>query len=293
MSTIIVTGATGFIGRHVVSDLAKAGHSVLALSRSRHADSQMSGVTWKQVSYDSSKEMAAALKGADILVHLAENADRGHVDGSQSSTQKVLDACVKAKVRKIVLASSIYARLRQQGQESAYGDAKLEIENLFKNTPKVQTAILRLPPVYGQGCKGGFAFLTKLVGKGIPMPFGSAKALRDYISVSNVSNLIRHICELDAKAWASLAANAYEPSDDQAISTLDLIKHIGGALGKKPTVLPFPKPALRLVAKLAGKADAIDAAFAPLRVENKPELVKALNWKPIEAVPESLSFLTN
>jgi dihydroflavonol-4-reductase len=112
MSRLLITGATGFLGRHLSASLRKAGHDVVALCRKEAPDLAALGVTVKPGDVLDAASVRAAAEGCDALFHCAgkvsrlpEDAEemyRIHVEG----TKITLDACRAAGVRRVVLAST-------------------------------------------------------------------------------------------------------------------------------------------------------------------------------------------
>lgn len=294
MSKVVITGATGFIGANLTADLART-HQVVGLTRQPVLAGKQIGVEWLQIppGFDADV-LAPILKGADYVVHLADSPERkaaGQQISSPVVVPELLRAMSRAGVSRMVVASSIYARLAAEGQGTAYGNSKLRIERLFQNEQDIQSVILRLPPVYGPGAKGGFATLVALVRRGLPIPFARANAKRAYLSVQNLSDLIRHLLALPPETWQSCAGQVFEPSDGLDISTADMTRFIADVLEKAVTQLPLPLWSLSLLGKVTGKGEAIRGATEPLATQNTLSLADACGWAPAEQMPESLTFL--
>jgi len=195
----------------------------------------------------------------------------------------------EARIKKVILASSLYARLSLV-TPTLYGTHKLNIEKEFMESPSLSPVILRLPPVYGVNGKGGIALLRKLIAKKIPLPLGAAIAKRDYISVVNVANLIKHLVNLDIQEWDKVCRNKFEPSDGISMSTVELCKAISSDLEVRLILLRVPYRLLAILAKIFGKKDVLSSAFSEMRVTDEPSLYKLCGWLPIEAPPKSLKF---
>lgn len=109
----VVTGATGFIGRRLVSKLAESGYTVLALGRGNVSppdEWRRSGIDFRQMDVTNDPGLASALDGCDAVFHLAasmsndwDTSYRVNVDG----TKFLLDACARANVGTYVHASSV------------------------------------------------------------------------------------------------------------------------------------------------------------------------------------------
>ncbi|KHA50139.1 UDP-glucose 4-epimerase [Sulfitobacter geojensis] len=289
MAKIAITGAFGFIGRALTDALAQT-HDVVALSRSEQTRVTATCVL---VDYADLAQMAAALSDVDIVLHLADDANRnkGNAQLRPDTAQVLADAMTQAGVCKLVYASSIYARKYLDGAVSDYGAHKAASEQVFWDATELQMIALRLPPVYGPGGGGGFARLAGLVDKAAPLPVGFATAPRCYISRRNVVDLMSHLVTLSDEDWATAAGQAFEPSDPQPISTRDLAKALATAMRKKARILPAPVSMLRLLGSVTGKASLIESIVDPLIVRPHPSVSDILGWQPMEQIPESLVFL--
>jgi len=217
MSIVVVSGANGFIGQKLCLDLAQAGHTVRALSRQKITNSNHENIEWSKVSYGDRAQMCSVFKGSDCLVHLADDPNRlSKEEPAANPTELISLAMAEAGLKRIVFSSSIYARLNSENNPSPYGQHKLGSETALLAYQHISPVILRLPPVYGPGGKGGLALLTKLIQKGIPLPLGipvpygllsfAAKIIRKDALVSSVFN------EMKVKSAPNLKAlSNWEP----------------------------------------------------------------------------------
>lgn len=288
---LAVTGASGFIGRGILEGCADRGIACVALSRSTRPSWAPQAIKWSTVAYDRPADLREALTGVTHLFHLADNPSRTQarrVGETARVNSALMEAMGDCKVRRIAVASSVYARY--PGSADSYGAVKRAMEEQFLSAPDLSTIILRLPPVYGPGGKGGIASLTTLVKKGMPLPFGLAGEPRSYLSRQNLVSLMLQMVN-KPQQWSLASGSIFEPSDGHQLSTRDLVYHLGDALGKKPLLIPAPQNVLRLFGNLVGKADIISAAFDRLDVAPSQELEAAFGWRPVERMPESLSFL--
>lgn len=291
MSNIAVTGATGFIGAAVVADITAHGHHVTALTRGANPQPDTVSIQWhSNTDYASPAAMTRAIAGTDYVIHLADDATRNGDHNSEAAlaVARALSLAMQANGQKqLIFASSIYARMG-----TAYGNKKKVVEDFFLKETDVEPIILRLPPVYGPGCGGGFAVLSGLLRRGLPLPFGNATALRAYISLKNLCALIEHIVSLELDTWTAAAGQIYEPSDGSAIATNTLARHIGITLGLPARLFSVPQSLLLLAGGLTGKRNAVEAALSPLETTDNGKLQQILGWHPVEHPPESFGFLT-
>lgn len=295
MSRVVVTGAAGFVGRGVVAALHAAGFETCALVRSPPDPGVFpAGVEVCAIAglVEDADALAAACRAAATIVHLADNPERS--DGESESprlARAVAAAAVAAGVPRVVFASSIYATFDERGNRSAYGAGKRAAERLLFAAPGVDTVALRLPPVYGPGGKGGFALVTKLVGTGLPLPLGLARAPRAYLSRDNLASLIVALARADELAFAEAAGRVWEPSDGEPVSTADLARAVAAATGRKIMLLPVPSGLVAFLATLAGKREGAEAVFSPLACADDGDLRRAIGWQPSRDLIANLAYL--
>lgn len=290
-----VTGGTGFIARGVLESCAETGLSCRALSRSTRPPWAGQAVEWATVSsYDDAAAMRRVLGRTKYVLHLADNPARNDARSAEEAVG-ICDALIEAvrnnRLDGVILASSVYAAESKEGAESSYGSVKRAIERRFLSATDIRTIVLRLPPVYGPGGRGGLATLSKLVRKGLPLPLGAATAPRSYLSRRNLASLIVAMVNAGDDAWRSAAGRIFEPSDGVAIDTRDLVRNMAAQMGVAPRLLPVPLAILRALGAVTGRSEMISGAIDRLDVASAGELEAAFGWRPVERMPESLAFL--
>jgi UDP-glucose 4-epimerase len=269
--------------------------SCRALSRSNRPSWAGQATEWLTIpSYTDVTALRAALAGARYVLHLADNPARNdiHSEGEAiGNCDALIEAIRDGSVEGIVVASSIYARQGGHGEASSYGAVKQAIEARFLSAADIRTIVLRLPPVYGLGGRGGLAALSKLVRKGLPLPLASATAPRAYLSRRNLALLIVAIVNAGDERWRKAAGGIFEPSDGVAINTRDLVRAMAAQMDISLRLLPVPIGILRIIAAATGKGDLVSGAINRLDVAPVEELEAAFGWRPAEQMPESLAFL--
>jgi nucleoside-diphosphate-sugar epimerase len=243
---VVVTGASGFLGRHLISLLRDSGHEITAASRSRV---EIPGIFYAPApELGPGADWRDTLQGGDAVVHLAGLAA---VDGPGNSadlegkyrkvnvegTRALAKQAAKAGVKHFVFMSSLHAaaaesdeRLSEQTEPypvSAYGRSKLAAEKAIQEelrTSGCAWTILRPPLIYGSGNQANFGLLLKLVKTGISLPFASVRSRRSFIYVENLADLISK-CLGNANAFGKV----YLPSDGEDVSTPELIRAIARA----------------------------------------------------------------
>lgn len=297
---ILVTGASGFIGPHVVTRLRAEGYRVrIAL---RHAGPAQEGVE-QAVIGDLARptNWRPALDGVQHVVHLAGLAHAGPgLDEAlyqRINTQAPLELAAAAQVSGIgrfIYLSSIKA---QSGAfdgppldendparpEDAYGRSKLAAEQGLAAS-ELDWVSLRPVLVYGPGVKANMAALLKLARLPVPLPFGDLSAPRSLLAVENLADAIAF-----ALTPACPARRCFTVSDPEPISVAEIIAAIRAGLGRRAGLIPVPAGWLATAARLAGKAD----AFAKLSggLVARPGGLLRAGWRPPVATAEALARL--
>lgn len=199
MSTILITGANGFIGSHLVTQCQKNGFEVLAGIRegsdlSRLSDLKVPIVPLNYLDGDVLKAQFQEIE-LDYLIHVAgvtqANSKQGYHDGNCTTTKNLL-AAVSTSLKKFVLISSLAAR--GPGYHSIdtpispYGKSKLEAESLVRNSG-TKFLIIRPTAVYGPGDLAFFP-LFRWAKKGVIISLGNADRKLSFIHVADLCRLI-------------------------------------------------------------------------------------------------------
>jgi nucleoside-diphosphate-sugar epimerase len=243
---VFVTGAGGFIGSHLCPALAAAGH-----------------------------ELRASVEGCDAVVHLANIA---HTSASAADLQRVnvegtiaqARAALAAGARRFVYLSSIKAAQ----PDDAYGRSKLRAEQALLGLANLEPVILRPPLVYGPRVKANFLALLRAVDRGWPLPLASIENRRSLVYVGNLVDAIL------ACLGGPAQGRTYAVSDGAPVSTPQLCRAIGRALGRPARLFPFPGGLLRLVPGLARLAQSQETDDRAIRAE--------LGWRAPFSLEEGL-----
>ena len=169
--------------------------------------------------------------------------------------------------------------------DSPYAASKVAAENAIVKLSQqgsLSYTIIRPPLVYGPGVKANFLSMIKWVQAGIPLPLGSARNLRSLVGVRNLSDLIQ------ASATNPAAKNQiFNASDDQDVSTTDLLTKIAMAMNKKSRLVRVPLPLLKIGSQVIGKPRAYDGLCGSFQLDlaNTKQL---LNWTPPFSLEEEI-----
>ena len=300
----LVTGASGFVGKSLISALFNAGYSICAATRDSNVlIKNTEVVTVDEINNDT--DWSSALLNVDVVIHLAARVHvmdeyvknslaefrRVNVQG----TRHLAESAAKAGVKRFVFVSSVkvngdhtilpYTELDEPSPQDAYGVSKWEAEQVLQKIlvqTKMEVVIVRPPLVYGAGVKGNFAQMIKVLHKGIPLPLASVKNLRSFIYVENLVDALI-LCATHPNA----AGQTYLVCDGQDISTPDLLRKLSSAAGRLARLLPLPLALMRLAGRLFGKSDQIDKLVGSLQVDSS-KIRRELGWKPPFTLDEGL-----
>lgn len=300
MKKILVTGARGFIGRHLVHALVECGYQIRATTR-EYASAQPVPDRLEFCETEPLNDTAdwsALLQGCSAVVHLAARAHvvketdpdppRAFLEQNCHATLRLAQQTRVNGIEQFVYLSSIGVLGRTSGKSKdavfttsstpapveAYAESKLLAEKglLELADDDFVPIIIRPTLVYGPKVKANFLTLLKLADKNLPLPFGTTGNLRNFCYVGNLVSAIETI--LKHPPDKPLTLNV---ADEEAISTSDLIKKITRMMGKKPRLIPFPAKIISFGLKILGKSRIAESVFGNLRV-NTDELKETLNW---------------
>lgn len=291
---VLVTGAAGFVGRHLCARLRAAGVTVHEAVR-RVEGAARPGV-FAVGDIGPGTEWGPALEGADAVVHLAARvhmmsdaaADplaeyrRVNVEG----TLRLARQAAAAGVPRLVFASSVkvngegtppgtaWRETDPPAPADPYGVSKHEAEQALAATAGIETAVVRPPLVYGPGVGANFLRLMGAVHRGVPLPLGAVDNRRSLVYVENLADVLA-LCVSHPHA----AGGTFLVSDGPPLSTPELIRALGRALGRRPRLVPVPCALLRGAASLVGRGPAVERLCGSLVVDDS-YVRAALDWRP-------------
>jgi len=307
-SRVLVTGASGFVGRALVARLlADRRHSVRVAVRTPLADLSPAVEQVRVADIDATTQWRPALAGIDVVVHAAA---RVHVMRERhdeplaafrrvnvAGTLRLAQEAAAVGVRRLIFLSSI----KVNGESTApghpfreddapaprdpYGVSKREAEDgllaLARTTP-MQVVIVRPPLVYGPGVKANFASLMRLVRSGMPLPLGSIDNRRTFVALDNLVDLL--VTCIDHPAAAN---EIFLAGDAEDLSTTDLLRRLGAALGKPARLVPMPARWIESAAGLIGQRAIADRLCGSLEVD-MDKAARVLGWRPPLGVDAAL-----
>lgn len=300
---VLVTGASGFVGQSLVKSLKLRGAWVVGVGRqltANNADTFFSVPDFTDQLY-----WQKPLTGCDVVIHLAA---RVHILAEYpknslaefrkinvEGTQCLAESAAQAGVKRFIYVSSIgvngtrtslpFTELDNPNPQSAYALSKWEAEQALHQVAKrtgLEIVIVRPPLVYGVNAPGNFAQMLKVLATGIPLPFLSVKNKRSFIYVDNLVDVLI-LCSTHPDA----AGKTYLVSDDEDVSTPELLRMLGRAMGEPVRLFTCPLVLLKLVGRLTGKLDQVEKVTDSLQVDSS-KIRRELGWMPPISLEDGL-----
>lgn len=302
---ILLTGATGFVGGFVLASLRRSDRFA-PLAAVRDAGSLHGPDIHVLGDFDPSTDWSAVLADTKVVIHCAARAHvlkEDAVDPLTSFRVANRDSCLAlakqaaAKgVKRFIFLSSIgvngsrtycqpYREKDRPVPAGPYAISKFEAEQGLLDIQRgtgMEVVIIRPPLVYGPNPPGNFGLLMKMVRKGVPLPLGSVHNRRSFVSVWNLVNFVKTCIDHPA------AANQiFLVSDGRDVSTTELLRGIGRAMGKPARLMPVPAGMLMFGAGLLDKKAVAQRLLGSLQVDIS-KARNLLGWEPPLSVEEGL-----
>jgi nucleoside-diphosphate-sugar epimerase len=288
LSRVLVTGASGFIGRALVPALVTAGHEVLAASRGNPSFAPpVETAVHGELGPDT--DWLPLLAGMDYVVHLAGIAHTSGVPEADYdrvnhlATAALARAARKAGVKRTVFVSTIRAQTGPKADfvlteadapepTDPYGRSKLTAENVLAQSG-VDFTVLRPVLVYGPGIKGNLRTLARLAALPVPLPFGAFTNRRSLLSIDNLAAAITHVL-----SHPGSGGETYVVADLQPVSLAQIVTALRAGLGRPPGLVSVPPGLFRLGLTMLGRGRQWDQLGGQLIVN--PGKLVAAGWRP-------------
>ncbi|OEC99709.1 SDR family oxidoreductase [Rhizobium sp. YK2] len=299
---ILVTGATGFVGQALCTELSRRRMEYRPVSRNSRPGFVAIGTM------DRDTDWTDGLAGVDVVMHLAA---RVHVMNESAADPLAafravnVDATVNlarqaaaAGVKRFVFLSSIkvngegtsagrpFSASDAPHPEDAYGRSKLEAEGALlaiSAETGMEVVIIRPPLVYGPGVKANFASLMRWAARPFPWPFGAVRNRRSLIYVGNLVDFM-----LLSARHPDAGNRVFLVSDGEDLSIGQLISKLSLAVGRKAWMLPVPPALLEGLGALLGRRAAAQRLLGSLQVDIG-ETRSITGWSPPYSVEEGLA----
>jgi nucleoside-diphosphate-sugar epimerase len=303
---VLVTGATGFVGRTLCETLLRRDIRVRAAVRDARVDLGNPVEICQVGEIGRGTDWGRALDDVDCVMHLAARAHAtGRRAGSQSAlfqevnaagTARLVDAAVRGGVARFIYLSSVkvngeattgrpYSAHDEPKPTDAYARSKWQGELAVHDpalSARMGCATLRAPLVYGPGVRANFLRLMRWVDRGTVLPFGAVRNLRSLISVWNLADALIRVAEHQAAP-----GRIWMVSDGEDVSTPDLIRALGRAMGRQVRMVSVPLALLRLAGALTAHGAEVAKLCGSLVVD-ATETRSILQWTPPLTLPQGL-----
>ena len=305
---VLITGASGFVGSALCSHLVSRDFDIVATVRNL-PNAHVPRVDYRIVTkLDAATDWHNALAGVQTVIHCAARVHvmRDHAQDPLTEFRRVntlgteilARAAAHCGVKRLVFLSSIkvngesapsdapFDQASPAMPQDAYAISKWEAEQALVRVSAetgLEIVVLRCPLVYGPGVKGNLLRLLQAVDRGIPLPFALAKNRRSLIYLDNLTDVIA-----TCLTHPAAAGKTYLVSDDEDVSTAELISRIAQALGKPSRLWPCPLGLMELAGMLTGKSNEITRLLGSLCIDSS-KIRGELDWTPPYTLEQGLA----
>ena len=308
--TFLITGGNGFLGRALIERLTVESDCAVVAPLRSTIDECPAGV--RVIPFEGlsgANDWSAALTDVDVVVHAAA---RVHVmdevaadplaafrEINVEATLNLARQAAASGIKRFIFVSSVKVNGETTSPGTAfhaddvpapidaYGISKFEAEQglrqLAQDT-RMEVVIIRPVLVYGPGVKANFRTMMQWLERGVPLPFGAVRNSRSLVSVSNLVDLV-----VTCADHPGAANQTFMASDGEDVSTTDLLRKLGHALGKTCCLLPVPVWMMKAGAALIGRKALSQRLFGSLQVDIGKNR-QLLGWTPPVSLDHGLGL---
>jgi nucleoside-diphosphate-sugar epimerase len=310
MSEFAVTGANGFVGKALCAELTNRGYPVRAIVRT-DSSTDLEGCQIIRVpGIDGTTDWQDSFQGISTIIHLAARVHVMRDDAldpleefrktNVAGTVSIARAAVASGVRRLVYVSSVKVNGERTGLDDSfteddipcpqdpYGVSKWEAEQSLCRIAAetgLEVVIVRSPLVYGPNVKGNFAQMLRVIEKGIPLPLGSIQNSRSLVYLGNLVDAL-----INCATHSNAVGQTYLVSDGEDVSTPELLRQLGMAIGHPARLIACPVKLLELGGRLLRVSAQMERLLGSLRVDSA-KIRRELNWIPPYSLQQGLSAM--
>jgi len=302
LNVVAVTGASGFVGRHVAAGFERAGFQVHAFSR------QGTEPRTSSMNYLDCDDVARRIQGAQSLVHIAGLAhvppgrlldpDRSFHEANVEVAVSMAKACIMAGVEKLVLLSSAgvlgcqspaggFDDSTRPNPYDPYTRSKLEGELQVSElalAADLAVAIVRPPMLYGPNAPGTFGRLCAWINNGWPLPLGGIEQRRSFLGVRNLCDALVHTVNARIRGVETMLV-----ADPEPMTAADFARQIARHMGRESRIVSIPAWMLKFALVAAGRGD--DFRRLACAFELRPSRMQTLlGWRAPYPVDDELAW---
>jgi nucleoside-diphosphate-sugar epimerase len=299
---VALTGATGFIGQHLLRELPARGYRIRVLLR-RPTALPIECASALIGDLEKPQNMAAALADVGAVIHTAglAHAMSGRPEDdyrllNTEATIALARAAERAGVGRFVFLSSIRAQSGPVAQSvlteemepnptDAYGRSKLAAERGLETT-NLGWVALRLVLVYGPGARGNMAELVRLARSPYPLPIAGLRARRSLLALDNLVEAVDVVLRAPGPLRRPLIV-----ADPEPLTVGGMIAALRRGLGRKAGLFPVPAALFKALCGVTGRAEIYQRLSGSLMAD--PSALARLGWTPPIATPAGLEALTH
>ena len=301
--SVLVTGASGFLGPYAMTSLQQAGWRVRAALRQPQTVAAAESVIVGSI--DRHTGWTSALSGVDTVVHLAGLAhqsrrsgaeeERRYAEANTAATLRLADAAA-GRARHFVFLSTIlvngpstdgrapFRETDPPDPQTPYARSKAAAEEgllVIAAKSGLQVTIVRPPLIYGRRAKGNFALLARAVRAGLPLPLGAANNKRAFAAAENVASFVTHCA-----ATPESCAGVFIVADERDVSSAEFVRLMADALGRRVYLPRVPGAVIERLSRLGGVGHVAQSLFGSLEVDRSR--TAAIGWRPAVSMERAL-----